>query len=168
MTVAERDGVRLIAVVMKSKSTHYTDTKALLDYGYELVRAGAIKAEGSLGSASLGALGNIGPGAAAHQGWVQDSYGWYYIKENGEKAANEWQTIDGISYWFDSNAYMAKGWRQIDGIWYFLRSNGAMARNQWEQVEQTGKWFYLGADGAMLVNTTTPDGYRVDENGVCQ
>lgn len=168
VTVAERDGVRLIAVVMKSKSTHYTDTKALLDYGYELVRAGAIKAGGSPDSASLGASGNTGPGAAVTQGWVQDSSGWYYIKENGAKAADEWQTIDGINYWFDSNAYMAKGWRQIDGIWYFLRSNGAMARNQWEQVEQTGKWFYLGADGAMLVNTTTPDGYRVDENGVCQ
>ena len=41
-TAAERDGVRLIAVVMKSRSTHYTDTKALLDYGYELVKAGAL------------------------------------------------------------------------------------------------------------------------------
>ena len=41
-TVVERDGVRLIAVVMKSRSTHYTDTKALLDYGYELAKAGAL------------------------------------------------------------------------------------------------------------------------------
>ena len=29
VTAAERNGVRLIAVVMKSQSTHYTDTKAL-------------------------------------------------------------------------------------------------------------------------------------------
>ncbi len=29
VTVAERNGVRLVAVVMKSQSTHYTDTKAL-------------------------------------------------------------------------------------------------------------------------------------------
>ena len=34
VTGAERNGVRLITVVMKSKKTHYTDTKALLDYGF--------------------------------------------------------------------------------------------------------------------------------------
>lgn len=34
VTGAERDGVRLIAVVMKAKGTQYTDTKALLDYGF--------------------------------------------------------------------------------------------------------------------------------------
>lgn len=168
VTVAQRNGVRLIAVVMKSKSTHYTDTRALFDYGYELVNAGAIKASGTGAFAPAGgsASGAQGPGSAFNQGWVQDSNGWYYIKDNGAKAANEWQTIDGVTYWFDSNAYMAKGWRQISGTWYFLRSNGAMAKNQWEQVEQNGQWFYLGENGAMLTNTTTPDGHRVDENGV--
>ena len=40
-----------------------------------------------------------------------------------------------------------------------------MAKNQWEKVEENGQWFYLGADGAMLTNTTTPDGSRVDESG---
>lgn len=34
VTGAERNGVRLIAVVMKASGTHYTDTKALLDYGF--------------------------------------------------------------------------------------------------------------------------------------
>ncbi len=42
VTAAERNGVRLIAVVMKSQSTHYTDTKALLDYGFKLAEAGAL------------------------------------------------------------------------------------------------------------------------------
>ena len=51
------------------------------------------------------------------------------MKDNGAKAANEWVTADGVSYWIDSNTYMAKGWRQVNGKWYFLRSNGAMARN---------------------------------------
>ncbi len=171
VTVAERKGVRLIAVVMKSKSTHYTDTKALFDYGYDLADAGAIKTGGSgvsspSGNTGTGTSANPGPGTASVQGWVQDGTGWYYIKDSGARASNEWQTIDGVTYWFDSNTYMAKGWRQINGSWYFLRSNGALAKNQWEQVEQTGKWFYLGENGAMLVNTTTPDGNRVDENGV--
>ena len=173
VTAVEKDGVRLIAVIMKSKSTHYTDTKALFDYGYELVKAGALSGSGSSTVSSNGTntpggslgTGNAGPGTSSAKGWVQDSSGWYYVKDNGAKAANEWVTVDGVSYWIDSNTYMAKGWRQVNGKWYFLRSNGAMAKNQWEKVEENGQWFYLGADGAMLTNTTTPDGSRVDENG---
>ncbi len=42
VTAVERDGVRLIAVVMKAKRTHYTDTKAMLDYGFALHAAGKI------------------------------------------------------------------------------------------------------------------------------
>lgn len=34
VTGAERNGVQLIVVVMKAKQTHYTDTRALLDYGF--------------------------------------------------------------------------------------------------------------------------------------
>ena len=87
------------------------------------------------------------------------------MKDNGSKAVNEWLTLDGVSYWIDSNSYMAKGWRQINGIWYFLRSNGAMAKNQWEKVDENGLWFYLGPDGAMLTNTTTPDGHYGGSDG---
>lgn len=34
VTGVERDGVQLIVVIMKSKQSHYTDTRALLDYGF--------------------------------------------------------------------------------------------------------------------------------------
>ncbi len=34
VTGAERNGMQVIAVVMKANGTHYTDTKALLDYGF--------------------------------------------------------------------------------------------------------------------------------------
>jgi D-alanyl-D-alanine carboxypeptidase len=45
VTCVEKDGVRLIAVVMKSKTTHYEDTKALLDYGFSLKAAGGMNAQ---------------------------------------------------------------------------------------------------------------------------
>lgn len=35
VTCAERDGLKLIAVVLNGHQTHYTDTKALLDFGFE-------------------------------------------------------------------------------------------------------------------------------------
>lgn len=35
VTCAERDGMKLIAVVLNGHQTHYTDTKALLDFGFE-------------------------------------------------------------------------------------------------------------------------------------
>ena len=42
VTCAERNGVRLIVVVLKSPSTHYADTRALLDYGFEVATTGGV------------------------------------------------------------------------------------------------------------------------------
>ena len=42
VTCAERDGMKLIAVVLNGHQTHYSDTKALFDYGFKIsqVRSG--------------------------------------------------------------------------------------------------------------------------------
>ncbi len=152
VTCAEKNGVRLIAVIMKSKSTHYADTKALFDYGFALKSSGATVSQTSQNTQPASSL------------WVQTGSKWYYIKQNGTKASNEWQKIDGVDYWFDSDTFMATGWRELaGGSWYYLRSSGAKALNTW--VESSGKWYYLGADGVMLKNTVSPDGYRLDSSG---
>lgn len=147
VTCAEKNGVRLVAVVMKSKSTHYSDTKALLDYGF------AVKTGGN------------GISANASYGWEKNGLKWYYKKQDGRKAGNEWLKVDGIDYYFDSDGTMATGWREFPGnVWYYFRSSGAMARNYW--VESSGKWYYMGGDGKMLKDAATPDGYQVDAAGV--
>ncbi len=185
VTGAERNGTRLIAVVMKSKSTHYEDTKALLDYGFAVMsQSGAVTAGSNaavaagLGAASgSGTTSQVGPGAASGSGttsqagpgasgsvtsgWGQDDKGWYYIKENKTRASGEWLNLGRTEYWIDSDGYMATGWRH--GALYYFRSNGAMAANYW--VEDKGKWFYLGSDGAMLTNARTPDGYQLGADG---
>lgn len=157
VTCVERDGVRLVAVVMKAAGTHYTDTKAMLDYGFGVMAAGGGNgaagqpaAAGDTGANTSESGSNpyyLGPGAvnpsAAQVGWVQDQIGWRYNKADGTKAANEWLTINQKEYWFDSNTYMAE--------------------NTW--VKTGDAWFYVGADGAMLKNTTTPDGYPVGADG---
>jgi len=231
VTGVERDGVRLIAVVMKSKQTHYADTKAMLDYGFanyqtlmgtaqggSEVQAGnggqagnenaagnTVTAGASGGTNALEGPGGstagtaqvassttsaaaqtangttsavtqavpgtaAGPGEAAQAqepGWHQDGQRWYYVAD-GKKVSNAWQTIDGLDYWFDGDGYMATGWRQYsNGAWYYFKpSIGYMMKNCW--IEDGGNWYYLGADGALLTNTTTPDGYPVDENGIWQ
>ncbi len=125
VTCVEKNGVRLIAVIMKSKTTHYADTKSLLDYGF------AVKAAAGQGT------------QVSFAGWIKEGAKWYYGKQDGNKACNEWQKINGVYYWFGSDSVMAE--------------------NRW--VESSGKWFYLGTDGAMLKDTVTPDGYRVDSSG---
>lgn len=176
VTGAERNGVRLVAVVMKAKGTQYTDTKALLDYGFANYTAltGGSGTSGTAGPAGSGtsnassgdqAVSAPNTGGQASGGWTQDAQGWYYVKADGNRASGEWQTINGREYWFDDNAYMAVGWRQFsNGDWYYFKESSGMAKSCW--IEDQGDWFYLGSDGVLLQNTTTPDGYPVDENGI--
>ena len=170
VTGVERGGVQLIVVIMKSNSTHYTDTKALLDYGFENYAAltGNTSNTGNTGQTESNPAGPGDPGStpeATANKWYQDSNGWYFIKADGRRAKDEWLTDGGNDYWFDSNEYMANGWRQFsNGAWYYFRSSGAMAKNYW--VETGGAWFYLGSDGVMLTNAQTPDGHWVNEVGI--
>ena len=171
VTGAEKYGVRLIAVVMKSTSTHYADTKALLDYGFAKMAAG-----GNSGSQNNSQSTNIqGPGSssdtampavpAQKKGWNQDNTGWYYIKDDNTKASGEWLQFSDATYWIDSNGYMATGWRQYNnGAWYYFKSSGVMAKNTW--VEDNSKWFYLGGEGYMLKDTIIDGRYRLNAEGV--
>ena len=69
---------------------------------------------------------------------------------------------------------MVTGWYQDgDGNSYYLNPNsdGTLGRmvTGWQLIDE--KWYYFneisdGKRGALLKNTTTPDGYVVDENGV--
>lgn len=54
------------------------------------------------------------------------------------------------------------GWVKDKGLWYYLNESGSMATG-WVTV--SGKWYYTYNSGDLLVNTTTPDGYRVNANG---
>lgn len=79
--------------------------------------------------------------AAAQDMWQKTNNRWWY------------QHADGT--------YPARAWELIDGVYYYFNVSGYMVSNCWIG------YYYLGANGAMLTNTTTPDGYKVDENGRC-
>lgn len=56
------------------------------------------------------------------------------------------------------------GWQQNETGWWWQNSDGSYPTNTWKWID--GKCYYFGADGYILLNTTTPDGYQVNENGV--
>lgn len=165
VTCAERDGVRLIVVILKSKQSHYQDTKALLDYGFALQKQGAAGAAGPGGSGSTNASTPGGQGPAANGNtWEQDTNGWRFVKADGSYARNECMVINNEYYCFKDDQYMVNGWYAIDGIWYYFRSSGAMAKSRW--IETSGMWYYVDDNGSLFTGGTTPDGYVVNENGV--
>ena len=118
--------------------------------------------------------------------WMQDETGWWYGYLAGGYAANKWEKIDGKWYYFEPSGYMkANGWVNTNGVWYYCKADGAMAEAEW--ILDNGVWYYLNAggsmaangwilyhnlwyylksDGAMAANEVTPDGYKVDANGV--
>ena len=110
-------------------------------------------------------------------GWQQNGGNWSYYEDN--TAVTDWKKINGIWYYFDGNGVMTTNWQKVSGAWYYMDNSGAMQTdwkkisNAWyyfnaDGVMQENRWvgdYYLGSSGAMLVNTTTPDGYRVDASG---
>lgn len=92
--------------------------------------------------------------------WNYDSSGWWYRMENGSYPKDTWQAIDDKWYFFDTNGYMKIGWIQSENNWYYCMPNGSLATDRW--IDGT---YYVGADGAMYVNTTTPDGKKVNATG---
>ena len=124
--------------------------------------------------------------------WEKNDKGWWYRYEGGTWSSNGFYYIDYNKrydwYYFDENGYMMTGWILWNGYWYYLNpdSDGTMGAmtTGWKDINgawyyfdpttgamKTGwikledKWYYLGVDGILFVNTTTPDGYHVNEKG---
>ena len=93
--------------------------------------------------------------------WIQSNGRWWFKHNDGSYTSNGWEKINRTWYHFDGSGWMQTGWVK-DGSWYYLESSGAM-KTGWMKVY--GKWYYAYKSGALAINTTTPDGYRVNYNG---
>ena len=77
------------------------------------------------------------------KGWVEELNGeWKYADESGQLVKNTWVEDNGKKYFIDTKGYMVRGWQAVKS-----------------------KMYYFGTDGAMYVNTTTPDGKTVNGAG---
>ena len=93
-------------------------------------------------------------------GWVKDG-SWYYLDGSGAMKTG-WVKYNGSWYYLNGSGSMKTGWLKHNGSWYYLDGSGAM-KTGWMKV--SGKWYYAYSSGALAINTTTPDGYRVNANG---
>ena len=137
------------------------------------------------GSSGGGRVVSSGAGSSAagnvlrtNGAWVKDATGWWYRYADGTYPKASWQQLlyNGRMEWyhFDSRGYMQTGWfTDKDGHIYYLNpvSDGTQGRmfTGWNLID--GKWYYFntvsdGMKGALFINRTTPDGYRVDAEGV--
>lgn len=105
-------------------------------------------------------------GTAKQSEWLKENGKWYYLNSNCG-AAYGWAKVDGDWYYFNGDNSMATGWKKVDGNWYYMAASGRMVTG-WCQIG--GKWYYFSKQsnslGQMLANTVTPDGFKVDGNGV--
>lgn len=117
--------------------------------------------------------------------WIEDVDGrWYYFDMSGYMRT-DYDTPDGYHVGPDGvwDGQPAKalttginggpgvagntasgGWEENEGIWKFRQADGSYVTNSWFQTSD-GKWYYFDADGQMLANTNTPDGYFVESDG---
>ena len=101
-------------------------------------------------------------------GWQKTEDGkWYYLDNANGNMRTGWMQTDEKWYFLDLvNGDMRTGWMQTeDGTWYFFDQVSGEMKIGWIQTID-GKWYYLNPDGSCAMDTVTPDGYRVDENGV--
>lgn len=100
------------------------------------------------------------------QGWNKNNTGWWYCTDvdNGYYYKDQWKEIDNEWYSFDNQGYARQStWIQDGGRWYFLQNSCKMAKSCWFWIND--ECYCFAVSGALYVNTTTPDGYKVDING---
>ena len=100
--------------------------------------------------------------------WKMEGKAWKYYTDDG-KLVTGWVKDNNKWFYLDSKSGELKiGWfKDNTGKWYFLNpqsngSKGAMLTG-WQWID--GNCYYLNADGSMLANGETPDGYKVNADG---
>ena len=99
-------------------------------------------------------------------GWNQNPKGWWYCTnvEDGYYYKDTWKLIDGEYYLFNDEGYaVANQWSKWQDKWYYLRDNCMMAKSQWLYIHD--EWYCFDQNGVLYQDCTTPDGYKVDEDG---
>ena len=93
--------------------------------------------------------------------WINNGGKWWYRHQDGSCTKNDFEDINGQTYYFDHDGYMVTGWIQIKSDWYLFNNSGAMVKDQW-----SGN-YYLEKDGKMAKSKWVGTTY-FDKNGIVQ
>ena len=94
--------------------------------------------------------------------WKEIDGDWYYFKDGGYIAKNEWVG----SYFIKGNGLMAKNEMQYDqstGSSYYFKEDGTYAKNYWAKVG--GYWYYFKSNGKVARKEWIENKYYVLDNG---
>ena len=94
--------------------------------------------------------------------WKEIDGEWYYFKDGGYMAKNEWVG----SYFIKGNGRMAKNEMQYDqsaGSSYYFKEDGTFAKNYWAKVG--GYWYYFKGNGKVARKEWIENKYYVLDNG---
>lgn len=164
VTGAQRNGVRLIAVVMKASGSHYTDTIAMLDYGF--ANYGKLTGGSQSGTVTPGTgsqSGVVTPGAGNQSEAVMpgngNSQGTQEVPgtssgPSGIPSQNT-SSVPGESGSAGPGSQAgalegsggSQGWKQDQTGWSYIMENGSSAANQW--LELQGTWYWFDGNGYM-------------------
>lgn len=102
--------------------------------------------------------------------WVSNAGQWSYVQDDGTKAPNGFfiDPADQKKYYLDNEGVIVSGWKFIDSCWYFFNTvhdgtYGSAITSKWQWID--GYCYMFDADGKLYTNTTTPDGFAVNEAG---
>lgn len=118
--------------------------------------------------------------------WVCDSNGWWYDNGDGTYPSSCWKQIDGVYYYFKDNGYMAANeyidgyWLNADGSWTYPYTAGwKVNATGWWYEDTAGwypsgcwlmidnEWYYFYTNGYMATNTII-DGWLISSDGAAR
>ena len=92
--------------------------------------------------------------------WLDNHY--YYFTSSGAMKTG-WLKDKDTWYYLDKEGIMLTGLQEINGARYYLNASGAMETG-WKQLN--GNWYYFQTNGSLLRNGTSPDGYKLNADGI--
>lgn len=74
-----------------------------------------------------------------------------------------------VSIFMFSTTAFAAGWKQDNVGWWYQNENGTYPQKEWKWIDGNGdgvsECYYFNPSGYCMMNTVTPDGFSVNENG---
>ena len=75
--------------------------------------------------------------------WIVSNGKYWYRHQDGSYTINDFEVINGQTYYFDANGYMVTGWQKINDKDYYFNESGVMVTDAWignYYVDSNGVW----------------------------